>query len=76
MSISLQSVCHWLALRPAGSDVAYIEDAVVDRPSSAGLQDNRSLLPGQVSQVKNGIGEAGRLFKDVGGCKRCSTLLL
>src|SRR6218665_2864343 len=52
------------------------EDAVADRPSSAGPPDKRSLLPGQVSQVKNGIGEAGRLFKDVGGCKRCCTLLL
>src|SRR6218665_4036339 len=40
------------------------EDAVVDRPSSTGLQDNRSLLAGQLSQVKNGIGEAGNL--DVG----------
>jgi len=41
------------------------EDAVVDRPSSSGLQDDRSLLPGQVSQVKDGIGETGNL-KDVG----------
>ena len=42
-------------------------NAVVDRTSSAGLQDDRSLLPGQVSQVKDGISEAGRPnLKDVG----------
>ena len=37
------------------------EDAVVHRLSSAGLQDNCGLLPGQVSQVKDGIGEVGNL---------------
>jgi len=35
------------------------EDVVVDRSSSAGLQDDRSLLPGQVSH--DGICEAGDL---------------
>jgi len=51
-----------LPLRPGGSNGRRgVEDAVVDRLSSAGLQDNRSLLPVQVSQVKDDIGEAGKM---------------
>ena len=47
----------------AGSDVPMEgEDAVVDRLSSAGLQDDRGLFPGQVSHVKDGIGEAGKML--------------